>query len=163
MPTPIAKRDKQTVLADTYAKKLEPLVEDAKRAYGSRDQNKTPHKASRRYTELLVEYYEKGGSIQMIADRLGVTYAGIRRRIITANNAVPPAVRRKGLTEEVINAHIDRIRDAKERGTERYYAAIAQARENGVSMSAIARGLGISNASPLYYGLQQHYTRRASK
>lgn len=163
MPTPIAKREKQVTLADSYAKKIEPFVEDAKRAYGSREQNTVAHKASRRYTELLVEYYEKGGSIQMIAERLGVTYAGIRRRIVTSKNMIPPMPRRKGLTEEVVEAHIERVRKAKDRGTDQYHAAIAQARENGVALSAIARGLGISNASPLYYALQQHYMRRASR
>lgn len=154
------KKDRQTTLVEQYTKKLEPLVDYAKRAYGSRDQDKLEHRASRKYTELLVEYYEKGGSIQMLAERLGVTYAGIRRRIVTSTNAIPPATRRKGLTEDMVNDAIERVRAAKQKSPEKYHAAIAKEREAGIPLSAIARGLGISNAAPLYYGLQQHYLRR---
>lgn len=153
------KKQRQTTLVDQYSKKLEPLVDYAKQAYGARGQDKIQHKASRKYTELLVEYYEKGGSLQMLAERLGVTYAGIRRRIVTAENNIPPVARRKGLTEDAINAAIERVRAAKQKSPEKYHAALAKEREAGIPLSAIARGLGISNAAPLYYGLQRHYSR----
>lgn len=163
MAIELSKKDKQVALAEQYTKRLEPLVDDAKRAYGARDQNKSQHRASRAYTELLVEYYEKGGSIQLLAEKLGVTYAGIRRRIVTAENAIPPASKRKGLTEEEVEAAIERVKDAKNKSPEKYHAAIAKEREAGIPLSAIARGLGISNAAPLYYGLQRHYSKARSQ
>ena len=156
---PSAKKDKQLALVEQYAKKLEPLVESAKRAYGSRNQAKAEHKASRKYTELLVEYYNKGGSIQMLAQRLDVTYAGIRRRIVTSQSVIPPMARSKGLTEEAVTSAVERVRAAKAKTTEKYHAAIAREREAGIPLSAIAKGLGISNAAPLYYALQRHYSR----
>ena len=163
MAIKLSKKDKQAALAEQYTKKLEPLVDNAKRAYGARGQDKVQHKASRRYTELLVEYYEKGGSIQLLAENLGVTYAGIRRRIVTAENAIPPAAKRKGLTEEQVIEAVERVRVAKNKSPEKYHAAIAKEREAGIPLSAIARGLGISNAAPLYYGLQRHYSKARSQ
>jgi hypothetical protein len=158
MPTtPKAKKERQAELAASYAKKIRPLLDDAKRAYGSRTQASPAHRASRLYTGLLVEYYEKGGSIALLADSLGVTYAGIRRRITTAKTQVPAAPRRRGLTDEAIGESVARVRAARDRGTARYHAQLAKERELGVPLAAIAKGLGISNSAPLYYGVQRYY------
>lgn len=159
---PKAKKEKQAELAAQYTKKIEPLLEDAKRAYGARTQATPAHRASRLYTNLLVEYYEKGGSISLLAGNLGVTYAGIRRRITTAKTQVPAAPRRKGLTDEAIAASIERVKAARDKGTARYHAQLAKEREGGVPLAAIAKGLGISNSAPLYYGIQRYYLAKSA-
>ena len=159
---PKAKKEKQAELATQYAKKIQPLLDDAKKAYGARTQATPAHKASRLYTNLLVEYYEKGGSISLLADSLGVTYAGIRRRITTAKTQVPAAPRRKGLTDEAIAASVERVKAARDKGTARYHAQLAKEREGGVPLAAIAKGLGISNSAPLYYGIQRYYLAKSA-
>lgn len=159
---PKAKKENQAELVAQYAKKIQPIVEDAKKAYGSRTQTTPAHKASKLYTNLLVEYYEKGGSISMLASSLGVTYAGIRRRITTAKTQIPAAPRRKGLTEEAIEASLERVKAARNRGPVKYHAQLAKERESGIPLAAIAKGLGISNSAPLYYGVQRYYLAKSS-
>ena len=159
---PKAKKEKQTELVAQYTKKIKPLVEDAKKAYGSRTQTTPVHRASRLYTSLLVEYYEKGGSISLLAESLGVTYAGMRRRITTAKTQIPAVSRRKGLTEEVIEASLERVKAARDKGTARYHAQLAKERESGIPLAAIAKGLGISNSAPLYYGVQRYYLSKST-
>ena len=75
-------------MTEEYADLMAPLLPLAKKAYGSRNTNSPQHEASREYTRLLVDYYSKGGSLLKLAEALGVTYAGLRRRIIT--NDIPP-------------------------------------------------------------------------
>ena len=157
-----AKKEKQAELVAQYTKKIQPIVEDAKKAYGARTQSTPAHRASRLYTNLLVEYYEKGGSISLLAESLGVTYAGIRRRITTAKTQIPAVARRKGLTEEAIEASLERIKSARNKGPAKYHAQLAKERENGIPLSAIAKGLGISNPAPLYYGVQRYYLTKSS-
>jgi hypothetical protein len=157
------KKEKKSELADSYAKKISPFVDDAKKAYGSRSKNTVAHKASRRYTDLCVEYRNKGGSIQLLADKLGVSYASIRRRIVTSSTIVPPARRRAGLTEETVAEAIERVRAARNKGSDRYHAQLAKEREAGIPLLAIAKGLGISNSAPLYYGVQRYYATKAAK
>ena len=64
-----------------YVEIIKPLLPLAKRAYGSRNQETPAHEASRRYTELLVEYHEKGGSLPKLAKALDVAYSGLSRRV----------------------------------------------------------------------------------
>lgn len=146
-------------LLDAYTKKLEPLVEDAKRAYGARTQNTPRHRASRQYTRLVREYYERGGSLQLLAERLGVTYAGLRRRVTTADATIPVRPRRRSLTPEQLAESVSRVSDARTRSTDRYHAQVAKEWSSGVPLAALARGLGISGAGPLYYALSCHYRR----
>jgi len=150
-------------LLNTYAARLEPLVEKAKRAYGSRSQSTEAHRASRQYTKLVAEYYARGGSIQQLATRLGVTYAGLRRRIMTANLAMPARPRRRSLTPDELTASVSRVADAKTRGTSRYHAQVYKEWQSGVPLAALARGLGISGAGPLYYGIQRHVSEIARR
>ena len=48
-------------LTEKYAQKIEPILPLAKRAYGLRGQDTPEHKASTKYTELVKDYYSKGG------------------------------------------------------------------------------------------------------
>jgi len=69
-------------LVEQYAQLIQPHLEDAKKAYGARTQNSPAHNASREYTRLLIEFRNKGGSLPLLAKRLKVAYAGVRRRVV---------------------------------------------------------------------------------
>jgi hypothetical protein len=141
-------------LVAKYAEQIAPLLELAKKAYGSRNTRSPQHDASRRYTELLVEFYNQGGSLLALAKALDVTYAGIRRRVSTASVPVPSARIRSKATPDEVNAAVARIKLAKEGTTEEYHEALRHEYEdNNISLAKIADGLGLSSANPLYYGV----------
>jgi hypothetical protein len=136
-----------------YANKIKPILPLAKKAYGSRTQNTPQHKASRQYTSLLLEYYEKGGSLPQLADELKVAYAGLRRRIvmkdITVESVKPKRVK---YTEKEITASAKRVEKARDKSVEEYV--------RGVPLSNLAKEIGLSSAAPLYYGVQRSLQRR---
>lgn len=150
-------------LSREYAEKISPLLEKAQRAYGAKTQNTPAHVASREYTALLVEYAEKGGSLMELATALGVSYSGIRRRVMSAGvPSIRSTMTRRKLTPEELDEAIARVKTAKSHSTDRYHEQLAtEYYENGVSLGKIAEGLGISNAAPLYYGVQCHLRRTA--
>jgi hypothetical protein len=141
-----------------YAQKIRPLVSTAQKAYGAKTQNTPAHRASREYTQLLVEFVDKGGSLMELATELGVAYSGIRRRVFTANvPTVTNGTARVKHDPETIEAAVARVLDAKSRGTDAYHKQLTvEYYENNISLGQIAKGLGISNAAPLYYGVQRH-------
>lgn len=143
-------------LLDEYAPQLAALLPLARKAYGSRNTKSPQHDASREYTRLLVEFYSKGGSLLQLAKELGVTYAGIRRRVMT--DQVPPAEKNKrsSATPEDVMFAVAKIKDAKALGTEEYHREIVTQYEvNGISLAKIAKGLGLSSANPLYYAISR--------
>jgi hypothetical protein len=141
-------------LVATYVAKIQPILSLAKKAYGSRDTKSPQHDASRRYTQLLVEFYSKGGSLLAISKALGVTYAGTRRRVITAELPTPSKKVRSKATPEDISAAVERIQVAKTYSTEQYHEALRHEYEdNGISLTKIAKVMGLSSANPLYYGV----------
>jgi transposase-like protein len=138
-----------------YVPLIEPLLPLAKKAYGSRDLDTPQHRASRTYTELLCEFYEEGGSLLDLGERLGVTYAGMRRRIITAS--VKPErgrARPKFSDQEYANITAAILED-KTKGTDEYHNALYFAYQDGYSMARIAQEMGLSSANPLYYGVNK--------
>lgn len=141
---------------ETYAKEIEPLLPLAKRAYGSRDTQSPQHDASRKYTALLVEFYDEGkGSLLKMSKRLGVAYPGVRRRVTTAK--IPPNnlfMRRKFSDKEYAMAVAD-ILAGKRKGTHAYHFTLKVYHDRGMSMSRIAKELGLSSAQPLYYGIDR--------
>ncbi len=141
-------------LVEHYAPLLKELLPLARKAYGSRNTKSPQHDASREYTRLLVEYYSKGGSLIAISNAVGVTYAGVRRRVTTVD--IAPAtkrVRSKATPEQLAEA-IERIKIAKDKSVEEYHEALRHEYEdNGISLTKIAKGLGLSSSNPLYYGV----------
>lgn len=141
-------------LVAQYAPRLIELLPLARKAYGSRNTKSPQHDASREYTSLLVDYYNKGGSLIAIADAIGVTYAGVRRRVTTVN--IAPAtkrVRSKATPEQVAEA-VERIKVAKLISAEAYHEALRHEYEdNGISLTKISKGMGLSSSNPLYYGV----------
>ena len=154
---------KNATLVEEYADKIAPLIPLAQKAYGAKNQKTAAHEASREYTRLLVEFVAKKGSLTKLSQRLGVSYAGMRRRVITADLPAMKNTTDKGrriVDQETIDAAVSRVAEAKKLSTRRYHAQLAKEYyETGVSLSAIAKGLGVANAGPLYYGVQRHVQR----
>jgi hypothetical protein len=141
-------------LVEKYAPLLRELLPLARKAYGSRSTKSPQHDASREYTRLLVEYYEQGGSLIAISQAVGVTYAGVRRRVTTVGiTSTGKRVRSRATDEQIADA-VSRIRVAKDKSVEEYHEALRHEYEdNGISLTKIAKGLGLSSANPLYYGV----------
>lgn len=142
----------KTLLA-LYVPRMQPLLELAKKAYGSRDTVSPQHDASREYTRLLCLFYEEGGSLLDLANTLGVTYAGLKRRINTAS--VPPSSHRprKKFGIEVYEAAVKDINAAKAIDSHTYHVALKKYYDEGLSMARIATHMNLSSANPLYYGI----------
>jgi hypothetical protein len=149
-------------LLDTYAKKIKPILPLAKKAFGSRAHTTPAHNASRQYTQLLVEYYSKGGSLVAMANELDVAYAGIRRRILTADQEILPSRKRSTLTDAQVQKGIERIKKAKQKSPEAYHEALAAEYDKGISLAKVADALGISSSQPLYWGIQRARLREQS-
>lgn len=142
-------------LLEDYARRIEPLLPLAKKAYGSRDTDSPQHDASREYTRLLVEYYEKGGSLLAMAERLEVTYAGLRRRVTTADLTPSSKRPRKRFPDEVYTAAVEEILAAKAEGSHLYHLALKKHYDAGLSLAKIAQKMGLSSANPLYYAVNR--------
>ncbi len=151
--------EKNSLVAE-YAEKIKPILSLAKKAYGSRAQTSPAHIASAEYTQLLVDFVDKQGSLLSLANELGVAYSGLRRRVMTAS-LTPKSAGRKSAskTTPATDELLAKIKSARAEGTQEYYEQLAAAYSNGVSLSAIARGLGLSHTYPLYYGIQRHQLR----
>jgi transposase-like protein len=150
-------------ITEEYAEKIRPLLPLAQKAYGAKTQTTPAHIASRQYTELLVEFVSNGGSLIDLAQALGASYSGLRRRVFTSSlPSMKNSHGRRQLDQQTIDAAVERVRSAREQGSAKYHAQLAiEYYENGISLSLIAKGLGITNAGPLYYGVQRHAQRVA--
>lgn len=142
-------------LVAEYAARILPILPLAQRAYGSRLQTSPAHEASREYTRLLLEFRDRGGNVSLLATALGTTYGAMRRRIITS--ASPPTNRRPGqrVVESQTDAAVARIVEAKKTGVDSFHRQLAIEYDNGASLSAIAKKMGIKGSAGLYYGMQK--------
>lgn len=159
-------------LALQYAEKLRPLLPLATRAYGPRTRLSPAHDASRTYTATLVEYRDRGGSLPALASELGVTYASLRRRILTSE--LEPATRTAGARfrpraartpeyEEMLENYVSAIESLKadpELDSAEYHEALLCAYEDGVPPSYLAKRLGQSSTGAIYYGINAARVRR---
>ena len=146
-------------LVEEYAVKIEPILPIAKKAYGSRNQDTPAHDASREYTRLLTEFHSKGGSLPLLAKRLQVAYAGVRRRVVMDNiqvSLVKPQIRVK---DQDIRSAALRVNKAKSQDVDSYHDQLANEYKSGISLSNLAKEMGLSSAAPLYYGVQRSLQR----
>jgi hypothetical protein len=148
-------------LVDEYAGKIEPILSLAQKARGSRSQKTEAHDASREYTRLLKEFHTRGGSLPLLAKRLSVAYAGVRRRVVMSDVSVSSIRPRESVKDGDIKSAARRVREAKQQGTNEYHDQLAREYSDGISLSSLARELGISSAAPLYYGVQRSIQRKA--
>lgn len=155
----MATKEEKQALLDAYVDRIIPHLDLAKRAYGSREQVTPAHVASREYTRLLVEFHQQGGSLVAIAERLGVAYSGVRRRVFTHDVPSVKSARkqRSKIDQQTIDEAVERVQFARKHGTAQYHRQLHEEFTNGIPMNLLARALGISNAGPLYYGVQRHY------
>lgn len=144
-----------------YAEKIRPILPLAKKAYGARTQSSPEHQASRQYTELLLEFQSKGGSLPQLATTLNVAYPGIRRRVVMNGVSVSSIKPKTRATRQENLDAAQRVKQAKEIGVDQYHDQLASEYRNGVSLSVLARELGLSSAAPLYYGVQSSLKRHA--
>jgi len=144
-----------------YAEKIRPILPLAKKAYGARTQTSPEHQASRQYTELLLEFQSKGGSLPQLAVTLNVAYPGIRRRVVMNGVSVSSIKPKTRATRQENLDAAQRVKQAKEVGVDQYHDQLASEYRNGVSLSVLARELGLSSAAPLYYGVQSSLKRHA--
>lgn len=152
--------DMSTALVEEYAEKIRPILSQAKQAYGRRTQDSPAHVASRQYTKLLKEFYNKGGSLPLLSKKIGVAYAGVRRRVVMSDISVSsfkPKVRLKD--QDIIGAAI-RVREARGKDGDLYHDQLATEYQSGISLSNLAKELGLSSAAPLYYGVQRSFQRK---
>lgn len=148
-------------LVQEYKSKIEPILPLAKKAFGARSKSSPAHDASRQYTQLLIEYYKRGGSLPKLARELNVAYAGLRRRVVMDNVAVS-AIKSSSSIKLSPEAYIEaanRVKSAKEIGVDAYHDQLAAEYKAGVSLSRLAKELGLSSAAPLYYGVQRSLQR----
>jgi hypothetical protein len=151
-------------LADEYASKMQPYAEMAKKAYGARDTDSEAHEASREYTRLLVEYHQKGGKLSQLGKRINASYPGLRRRIVT-NSANVSSLRpetRVPSGQQDIQGAATRVLVARASGSDSYHDQLRKEYESGISLSKLAKSLGLSSAAPLYYGVQRSMQRQSS-
>lgn len=150
-------------LIEEYANQIEPILPLAKKAYGARNQSTPAHEASREYTRLLVEYHNKGGSLPLLAKRLKVAYAGVRRRVVMSEVSVGEEKPKSRIprSEQNIEAAAERVKNAKQLGVVQYHDQLATEYRAGISLSNLAKHLGLSSAAPLYYGVQRSIQRNS--
>lgn len=148
-------------LVQEYKNKIEPILPAAKRANGSRKKVTPEHDASRQYTELLVEYRDKGGSLPKLAESLGVAYSGVRRRVVMSNVSVEnlKPVTKVSVNAEDIRYAVQRVTQAKSEGMHEYHDQLAVEYMNGIPLATLAKAIGLSGAAPLYYGVQRSIQR----
>lgn len=147
-------------LVEEYATQIEPLLLLAQKAYGSRERIGVAHDASRKYTELLTEFQERGGSLPLLAKKLSVNYSGMRRRVAMRNTfASSLKIKSNKKSLEEIEASLARVLLAKSLSTDDYHNQLADEYRLGIPLSVLARHLGLSSAAPLYYGVQRSIQR----
>jgi lambda repressor-like predicted transcriptional regulator len=150
-------------LAVEYAHKVLPYINLARKAYGSRGLDSPAHVANREYTKLLVEYHQKGGSLSQLSSIVGTSYSVLRKRVLMSEvfvEEVRPPVRTKNLD---IKSAAQRVLSAKSTSVKDYHDQLAFEYSTGVSLSKLAKELGISSAAPLYYGVQKSLISRNTR
>jgi len=148
-------------LIEEYVAKIEPILPMAKKAYGARNQNTPAHDASREYTRLLKEFHIRGGSLPKLAKRLDVAYAGVRRRVVMSEVVVSSIRPKDRVKDQDIKAAANRVRIAKQGSVDQYHDQLADEYKSGISLSNLAKELGLSSAAPLYYGVQRSIQRHS--
>jgi hypothetical protein len=145
-------------LVQEYKAKIEPILPMAKKAFGSREQKTPAHNASREYTRLLIEFHKRGGSLPKLAKELKVAYAGVRRRVVMDDVAVSRTSAVK-FTPEQIQEAASRVLKAKSKSVDVYHDQLSKEYQSGISLSNLAKAMGLSSAAPLYYGVQRSLQR----
>ena len=95
----------------------------------------------------------------MLAKRLNVAYAGVRRRVVMSEVTVSAVRPKTRLKEQDIQSSAKRVLAAKEKDVDSYHDQLAEEYKNGISLSNLAKEMNLSSAAPLYYGVQRSLQR----
>lgn len=146
----------ETPEARDFAEKIQPLLDSAKRAFGSQPAGSKSRVDSDEVNRLLLEYVDAGHPVPALANELepDISLSGLRRRIRLAkarrSNPNPTPLGnshsgpRKTVDMNVLDSVIPEIEEAREHGNPEYGTAIAKAYAAGVPLQAIADKLGLS-------------------
>lgn len=148
--------------AEDAASRIRPLLDDAKKAYGSQTPNSPARQASESVNAELLTYVENGGQLPDLARFLEghISLSGLRRRVRIARGADLSAMegqeqvvgrvsRPRGKKDpKLIAKAVDDIQAARKIGGRKYGDAVRKAYDEGLSLKAIADEIGIS-----YYSL----------
>lgn len=154
---PTQTKTQKVELLHQYLPELQTLKPQAEAAYGSRATDSANHEASRQYTSTIKEYAEKGGSLLMLAEALGVTYPALRRRVMTADIRPLDRGHRSTATEPEYQsavANLQALRARKDQTIE-YHDTLLSYYNAGFSINRLAKELGLKSAYPLYYGINK--------
>lgn len=156
--------NRQETLVKEYTAKIKPILKMAQSARGARSLDTPAHEASRKYTELLVQFSEDHGSLPMLAKSLGVSYAGLHRRIRLKDVSVMDIPDRKEKKTDAETAWaVIRVLQAKLEGLDEYHDQLAKEYQDGYSLNRIAKVMGLSSASPLYYAVERSLQKKRKK
>jgi len=142
-------------LLDEYYALLAPLAHDAGLAVGSRATDTDVHDSSRKFTTILTEYATKGGSLNMMADSLNLTYSALRRRVMTSELTPLPRSTKSTAPLYMYEAASLMLASERQKGSKQYHVAIKRCYDSGLSLNKLARYVGLTSAYPLYYGLNK--------
>ncbi len=147
---------------EVIADKIRPLLADAKRAYGSQPPESPYRLASDEVNGYVLHYVEHGGNVPDLAKCLEghISLSGLRRRIRIARayeqaalegteQVVGRTKRPRGKKDpELVNEAVENIEAARKQGGRVYGDAVREAYDQGISLTSIAKQMGIS-----YYSL----------
>lgn len=147
-------RTVNTTLVEEYAEQLRPLLPLAAKAYGTQGPNSPSRQASDKVNKLLLEYVDqKGGNVTHLADTLGkdvISLPGLRRRLRAARNgghmlgSLSTSRKRGSRDPERVAAAAKKIENAKHISSTSYGQAVREVYSSGVSLSAVAKEMGVS-------------------
>lgn len=148
--------------AEDTAEKIRPLLPQAKRAYGSQPAGSPSRLASDQINVYLLNYVKHRGNVPALARELegDISLSGLRRRIRIAraldqallegeNPPVGRVKRARGSKDpEEVHKAVKIVQEGREQGGRAYGEAVRQVYEDGISLTAVAKELGIT-----YYSL----------
>lgn len=144
-------RTVNTELVETTAEELRPLLPLAAKAYGTQGPNSPARQASDEVNKKLLEYVNQGGNVTHLANELEgyISLPGLRRRLRSARNGqllgTFTSSRKRGSKDpELVQAAADEIRQARNVSPIAYGQAVRDAYQRNVSLSAVAKELGVS-------------------
>jgi hypothetical protein len=149
-------RTVNTELVHEYAERLRPLLPLASKAYGTQRPDSAPRRASDEVNKIILEYADqRGGNMTHLATELegSISLPGLRRRLRSARGGSLSAeysfARKRGTKDpEKVEAAAKKIDEARNVNSLAYAQAVREVYAAGISLSAVARALGIN-----YYSL----------
>lgn len=141
------------MLTQDYADRIKPLMELAGQAYGGKRAGSPERDASDEMTWLIGEYVSRGGNMKRLAEELDCAYATVARRVRMARRGSKLGSGVKGRSRpstdpERVRDAADRLREARERGSDAWIETLDAVYESNVSLRAVASELDMG-----YYAL----------